>query len=309
MSLRWLSAAVAATVAAVFLLLLALDIGSWQTTLARGDVRFKTAPTRADLWRPKEILPFHLSRRLLDLDDDIAYRETLRSFWLARPHANRWAETNVDALRSKATVALANFLRTSANPYRRSQAANLLGVMGLGLAASDDPGQRLRFLLYASKSFRGALTMDQNNEDAKFNLELTLRLLRQQPTSTGGGAAHVDGLHLAARADVAGVVEIAVEMGRADKHRRASCLVGDPLDRFLRGAHEPRPQEEILGRVAGDRELGEDDDIRGIGLRLGEPVEDQVAVPVEVADDRVDLGQSEAHSLSLAVYDSESKTQ
>ena len=193
MSLRWLSAAVAALAAGAIVLLLALDVGRWETTLSRGDVRFKTAPTRSDLWQANEILPFHLAKRLLAVDDDIAYRRTLRSFWLARPHANKWAEVDLDRKRSQATVALANFIRASHNPGRKSQAANLLGIIGLGLAASDDPGQRLRFLLYASKSFRGALTYDQNNEDAKFNLELTLRLLRQQPTTTGGGAAHGPG--------------------------------------------------------------------------------------------------------------------
>ena len=183
----------AALAAGAIVLLLALDVGRWETTLSRGDVRFKTAPTRSDLWQANEILPFHLAKRLLAVDDDIAYRRTLRSFWLARPHANKWAEVDLDRKRSQATVALANFIRASHNPGRKSQAANLLGIIGLGLAASDDPGQRLRFLLYASKSFRGALTYDQNNEDAKFNLELTLRLLRQQPTTTGGGAAHGPG--------------------------------------------------------------------------------------------------------------------
>src|SRR5207253_6891116 len=126
-SIRWLSAAVAALAAGAIVLLLALDVGRWETTLSRGDVRFKTAPTRSDLWRASEILPFHVAKRLLAIDDDIAYRKTLRGFWLARPHANKWAETNVDQLRSEATVALANFLRTSKNPQRQSQAANLLG--------------------------------------------------------------------------------------------------------------------------------------------------------------------------------------
>jgi hypothetical protein len=192
-SLRWLSAAIAALAAGAIVLLLALDVGRWETTLARGDVRFQTAPTQTKLWQAREILPFHVARRLLGIDDDIAYRNTLRSFWLARPHANKWLEPNVDLVRSEATVALANFIRRSHSPERRAQAANLLGIIALDLAASDDPGQRLRFLLYASRAFRGALTYDQSNEDAKYNLELTLRLLRQQPTSTGGGAAHGPG--------------------------------------------------------------------------------------------------------------------
>jgi hypothetical protein len=192
-SWRWLAAATAALAAGVLLLLLAVDVGRWNTAFARGDVRFKFAPTRLDLWNPDEVLPFHPARRLLGVDDDLQYRDTLRRFYLARPHANKWTQTNIDALRSEATVALAEYIREGKDPQRRSQAANLLGVMGLGLAATDDPGQRLRFLLFASRSFRGALTMDQTNEDAKFNLELTLRLLRQSPTNTGGGAARGPG--------------------------------------------------------------------------------------------------------------------
>jgi hypothetical protein len=192
-SWRWLATGAVALAAGVILLLLAVDVGRWNTALARGDVRFKFAPTRIDLWQPDETLPFHPARRLLDVDDDLAYRDALRRFYLARPHANKWSQTNIDALRSQATVWLAEYIREGKDPRRRSQAANLLGVMGLGLAATDDPGQRLRFLLFASRSFRGALTMDQTNEDAKFNLELTLRLLRQSPTNTGGGAARGPG--------------------------------------------------------------------------------------------------------------------
>ena len=194
MSWRWLAAAVAALAVGIFALLLALDVGRWQTAFARGDVRFTSAPTRKDLWKPNEILPFHPAKELLGVDDDLVYRQALRSFYNARPHANRWTDTNIDALRSEATVTLAAFIRdTSNDPKRRSQAANLLGVMALGLAATDDPQQRLRFLQYASRSFRGALTMDSANEDAKFNLELTLRLLRQSPTPQGGGSARGPG--------------------------------------------------------------------------------------------------------------------
>jgi hypothetical protein len=192
-SWRWLITSIVALAAGVLLLLLAVDVGRWNTALARGDVRFKFAPTQSDLWHPNEILPFHPARRLLGVDDDLFYRDTLRRFYLARPHASKWQATNIDAIRSEATVALAGYIREGKDPKRRSQAANLLGVMGLGLAATDDPQQRLRFLLFASRSFRGALTMDQGNEDAKFNLELTLRLLRQSPTSTGGGAARGPG--------------------------------------------------------------------------------------------------------------------
>jgi hypothetical protein len=193
MSWRWLLTSIAALAAGIILLLLALDVGRWNTAFARGDVRFKFAPTRSDLWQPAESVPFHAAKRMLGVDDDLFYRDMLRRFYLARPKANKWEQTNIDALRSEATVSLAEYIREGKDPKRRSQAANLLGVMGLDLAATDDPQQRLRFLLFASRSFRGALTMDEANEDAKFNLELTLRLLRQSPTSTGGGSARGPG--------------------------------------------------------------------------------------------------------------------
>jgi hypothetical protein len=193
MSWRWLITAAVSLAAGVFLVLLAVDVGRWQTAFARDDVRFKFQATRSDLWKPDELVPFHLAKRMLSVDDDLFYRETLRHFYLAQPRANKWEHTNIDAVRSLATVALAEYIREGKSQARRSQAANLLGIIGLALAATDDPGQRLRFLLFASREFRGALTFDQSNEDAKFNLELALRLLRQQPTSTGGGAAHGPG--------------------------------------------------------------------------------------------------------------------
>ena len=193
MSWRWLITAIVSLAAGVILVLLAVDVGRWNDAFARDDVRFKFQPTRSDLWKPNELVPFHVAKRLLGVDDDLFYRDTLRHFYLAQPRANKWEHTNIDAIRSEATVRLAEYIREGKSQARRSQAANLLGIIGLGLAATDDPGQRLRFLLFASREFRGALTFDQSNEDAKFNLELALRLLRQQPTSTGGGAAHGPG--------------------------------------------------------------------------------------------------------------------
>ncbi len=196
MTLRWATACVVALAAAVLALLMALDVGRWQAAFARGDVRFKATPTRTDLWQTDELVPDHAARSLLGVDDDILYRQTLRDFWLARPFANTFTTLtapNIDALRSEAIVSLANYVRVPQQAERKGQAANLLGVMGLGLAATDDPGQRLRFLLYSSKAFRGAITAAPNNEDAKFNLELTLRLLQRQPTRNGGGSTHGPG--------------------------------------------------------------------------------------------------------------------
>ena len=112
----------------------------------------------------------------------------------------------------------------------------------------------------------------------------------------GQKALPVQRLHLARRARGAGVEEVAVEDRRSDEGddpaRRASDLVQRPLGR----ADEARAKEQVLGRVARDGELGKEHEI-GAGLfRLVEAAEDAVPVPVEVADDRVDLGEREAHA-------------
>ena len=111
MSWRWLIAAVAALAAGICLVLLAVDVGRWNTAFARDDVRFKVQPTRSDLWKPRTLVPFHAAKRLLGVDDDLFYRQTLRHFYLAQPRANKYLHTNIDTIRSEATVALAEYIR------------------------------------------------------------------------------------------------------------------------------------------------------------------------------------------------------
>ena len=106
-------------------------------------------------------------------------------------------------------------------------------------------------------------------------------------------------LHLAARADGSGVVEVAIEMRRADDGDDPARGAGDLLERLLGRAHEAGAQQQVLRRVAGDGELGEEDEIRRTPLRLLEPVEDQRAVAGEVADDGVDLGERDPHRFVL----------
>ena len=57
---------------------------------------------------------------------------------------------------------------------------------------------------------------------------------------------------------------------------------------------EPRLQHEVLGRVAGDRQLGEGDDVAARGLGPVVRVDQLGQVAVEVADGRVELGQRDS---------------
>ena len=108
-------------------------------------------------------------------------------------------------------------------------------------------------------------------------------------------ALAVEALHLAVGADGAGVEEIAVEPGRADERRQPGARLRDLAQRLLGCADEARAEQQVLGRVPGDGELGEEDELRACRARVGQTGENALAVAVQVADDSVDLGESKPH--------------
>jgi hypothetical protein len=120
----------------------------------------------------------------------------------------------------------------------------------------------------------------------------------------GQEALAVERLHLAVRTDRAGVEEVAVEPGRADERGDPRAGARDLTQRLLGRAHERGPQQQVLGRVAGHRQLGEEDEVGACRARVGQTGENALSVAVQVADDRVDLGEREPHRReSLPVCD------
>ena len=106
----------------------------------------------------------------------------------------------------------------------------------------------------------------------------------------------VDRLDLAVHADSARVEEVAVEMRRPDECGDPLRLRRDRLERLGRRAQEARPKKQVLGRIAGHGQLGEEDEL-GAGLSgFAEPLDDARAVAVEVADDRVHLRERKSHA-------------
>ena len=69
----------------------------------------------------------------------------------------------------------------------------------------------------------------------------------------------------------------------------------DPLDRGARVGQEVLLEQQVLGRVAGDRQLGEEHELRAGVARLGDAGEDARLVAGDVADDRVELGEGDPH--------------
>ena len=88
-------------------------------------------------------------------------------------------------------------------------------------------------------------------------------------------ALAVDRPHLAVGADGAGVVQVAVEGREADERRDPGRRGRDLVERPPGRAHEGRAQQQVLRRVARDRELGEEDELGACRARLLEPRQDQ----------------------------------
>ena len=110
----------------------------------------------------------------------------------------------------------------------------------------------------------------------------------------------VDGLDFAVGADGAGVEEIALEMRDPDETGDTARRRGDEPEAVGGGPQEAGPQEEVLRRIAGHRQLGKEHEVCAGRLRLLEAGENPLAVAVEIADRRVDLRERETHGPRIA---------
>lgn len=187
---------VAAAAAAVFLLVLAADVRSWESKLAADDARFHAYPASEDLWRTSTILPEGISRELLGTGDDVRYRHAANAFFLARPNRKGHQLPELDAARGEAQLILARLFSDDADARRRSHVGNFYGALSLSVLQHQDLEQRVSTLEAAVAMLQEALRLDPSNEEAKFNLESAVRRLRAQPppfeSSPGGRRARED---------------------------------------------------------------------------------------------------------------------
>ena len=189
--------AVVCLAAAVFLLLFAIDARDWGKRMASDDLRFTANPLPPSLWHPVEVAPFGLARDVLGINDDISYRRAVRLFRLGRPLEDL-TQRSFESLRAQAQVALSDVESSGDDRARRSEAANMLGVLDLSLAVRDST-LATTFLADAIGNFRDAMALDDSNADARFNLEYALYELKsgedqlpkgtERPGQPGGNAA------------------------------------------------------------------------------------------------------------------------
>jgi hypothetical protein len=182
------AAGLLAIAASVALFVLALDVLRWRDHVEAADLRFAAGAGTRAMWEPDTILPTGASRSLLALDDDLDHRRAVQRFRVGRVGQPARSQDDV-ARRGRLEAELARLDRSDGDAVRRSRVANLQGVLALELAR-DDQGQQAVLLRRSADGFRRAVRLDPANEDAKYNLELVLRLLEQAENdadAAGGG--------------------------------------------------------------------------------------------------------------------------
>jgi hypothetical protein len=177
--------AVACFVLAGGLVLTALDVERWQSALASGDVRYRAAPQEQDLWQPAQIVPFGAAEALLGVDDDVDFREALRTLRLAGVAQAESSDPRLALRRSEARGLVAAIAEGDADRWRRSRAMSLLGAISFASALSDSQDQDA-LQRDALARFRGAIELAPDNDEAKANLEIALRRDAEAGASGGG---------------------------------------------------------------------------------------------------------------------------
>lgn len=171
----WALAAVA-TVVAIGLVTVAIDVLRTPNQVTSDDTRFETSPQRqAGLWS-YGFLPGDLTEQVLGLEDDVTYRKTAGLYVRAEPgKTNYQGFPKLEALRAKAQFEITRLSRSDPELARRAQLLTLYGVMTLDARPFSDE-ERDTMLQGAVSAFRAALDIDRDNEDAKTNLETVLRV-------------------------------------------------------------------------------------------------------------------------------------
>jgi hypothetical protein len=176
---------------AVIAALLAADVHSWQRTFREDDALFAATP-KAVSWRPHTHLST-LAERVLGVRDDVEARQAI-ALYLRNVNVPVRLDNarEVAVARSHAEQALAAVARNSSGS-RASQAETLLGV----LVFTDIPPSRDPFTETTGvdpdqaqsslADFEDAVRADPANTQAKYDLELVLRVLLAKGVRVGAG--------------------------------------------------------------------------------------------------------------------------
>ena len=176
--------AILLAVAAVLAALLASDALAWRSTLDGGDAAL-VIPHGNVRWSPATHLG-GLAGSLLGVGDDVALRKGITLFrQVEGSHEVLTNRLGVEGTRAQAERTLAG-PAASTHPAMASQARTLLGILAYGAPAKG--GRGLSQAQSALSDMSGAVTVDQSNAAAKFDLELLLRLTAAKGGQKAAGA-------------------------------------------------------------------------------------------------------------------------
>jgi hypothetical protein len=181
--LGWVAVASLFALAAV-LTVLAADVLRWRGHLERADFRVLSGSTR--IWTADTRLPGDPAAELLDVEDDAAFRRALQLFRLSNPRRPARNQHDLN-LRLVADSRLADVVEAHRSAPIRSRAAMLRGLLALETARGE-PLRAETSLRRALSELRTAIRLDDRNTDAKYDLELVMRLLRTVEEESPGGS-------------------------------------------------------------------------------------------------------------------------
>ncbi len=174
---------------AAALLALALDITRWNDAMRADDVRYRATPEATDLWQPATNVPLGAARTLLGVEDDVELRQAIRALRLARLEDATVGDVELALHRNEAQARLEAIAGGNGENVRRSRAAGLLGVLGLARLASETQ-DRTALLEATIANLQFAISLDPENDEAKFNLELAIQRGRGIQLTEGAGGAN-----------------------------------------------------------------------------------------------------------------------
>lgn len=163
---------------------LAADVRSWPRAISDGDRVYASNPAHTT-WAPSSHLG-GIAGDLLKIQPDLTYRRALRLYRSTVGLQLRLDNAAaVSIARARAEDSLARVTRDP-NGERRSQTQTLLGVLAFGSPSQDGRSTQLD---NAELDFQGAIEADPRNNDAKYDLELLLRLTAASGSRVGPGPA------------------------------------------------------------------------------------------------------------------------
>ena len=154
--------------------LVARDAAAVRSAFDRSDLAFEAQPAAERLWKIDTRIP--LVERGLAIEDDLMYRRALRAFAVDARRAENPYDFSRPAFRAEAQATLGSAERSELAAPLRSKAAMLQGVLTFEESIAD-PVNGSNLVRQALGDFTRAIRIEPSNEEAKYNLELLLRLM------------------------------------------------------------------------------------------------------------------------------------